>query len=495
MGGNFTSILRATFRLLIRNRPTLFGFSFAAFSVLTLASLSLLEITGILHSPYLGILTFLIMPLFMLFGMLLFALGLVRKPSKPYLTFDFAPDSPHDILHLNFSSPRTRQAFGMVGFLSGVNLFVFGITSYHGVVYMDSSEFCGKVCHTVMEPQFTAYQDSPHSHVECVHCHVGRGAEAFVEAKVAGLRQVYGVLFDSYERPIPPPHQSLRPARETCENCHAPAGAFSGDEVRVFSHFSDDEQTSPQQTVLVMHMGNESAPNGIHSWHLAPGRQVTYESLDEAHQQIVKVSVKEEDGSVRVYKSKALAPRLDGAASPMARTMDCLDCHSRPSHRFQMPEDAVDRALGTGKLDRRLPYVRRIAIEALSQTKGKDGDLERIAQHMVSYYKKSDPGLYETHQEQIAEAVEAVQALYRRNVFPKMNVTWGTYIDNGGHVHSAGCFRCHNDALVSNDGKTISQDCTVCHGVLALEESNPKILDDLGIARDAQAEAVAKSLQ
>jgi hypothetical protein len=63
----------------------------------------------------------------------------------------------------------------------------------------------------------------------------------------------------------------------------------------------------------------------------------------------------------------------------------------------------------------------------------------------------------------VTQAIVAAQDLYRRNVFPSMNVTWGSYPDNRGHAASLGCFRCHDDSHKAQDGSAISADCEYCH--------------------------------
>jgi hypothetical protein len=78
-------------------------------------------------------------------------------------------------------------------------------------------------------------------------------------------------------------------------------------------------------------------------------------------------------------------------------------------------------------------------------------------------------------------AAEAVRAIYLRNVFPEMKVTWGTYLNNVGHDDFPGCFRCHDDRHQAADGRVITQDCDACHAVLAMEEKDPKVLTDLGL--------------
>ena len=81
----------------------------------------------------------------------------------------------------------------------------------------------------------------------------------------------------------------------------------------------------------------------------------------------------------------------------------------------------------------------------------------------------------------VEAAATAVGAIYKRNIFPEMKVTWGTYPNNIGHRDFPGCFRCHDANHVTRDGKEISQDCAACHAVLAMEETDPKVLKDLGL--------------
>jgi hypothetical protein len=75
--------------------------------------------------------------------------------------------------------------------------------------------------------------------------------------------------------------------------------------------------------------------------------------------------------------------------------------------------------------------------------------------------------------------VQAIFLAYAENVFPEMRITWNTYANFAGHRDGTGCFRCHNEMLVQEDGRPISQDCRICHIVLAQEEENPAILQTL----------------
>ena len=138
--------------------------------------------------------------------------------------------------------------------------------------YMDSVTFCGQTCHTVMQPEYTAYQNSPHSHVECVKCHIGPGASWFVKSKLSGVGQVFAVTFNTYPKPIPTPVHNLRPARETCETCHWPQ-KYGEDRVQVINKFADDETNTITKTVLLMKIGGGNHGIGIHGTHLGAGRR------------------------------------------------------------------------------------------------------------------------------------------------------------------------------------------------------------------------------
>ena len=79
--------------------------------------------------------------------------------------------------------------------------------------------------------------------------------------------------------------------------------------------------------------------------------------------------------------------------------------------------------------------------------------------------------VYREHRALVESSGAAVQAIYLRNIFPDMKVTWGTHPNHIGHEDFLGCFRCHDDNHVSKDGKTISQSCDTCHNLLAQDES------------------------
>jgi cytochrome c1 len=375
------------------------------------------------NNPYYGLVVFVLLPA-------LFVIGLVLIPIGLFIKGRHVGGLRNAIPVVEWSSPRTFRLGLTIGILTMANITIVSAAAYQSISYMDSSQFCGTVCHSVMGPQYTRYQDSVHARVECVHCHVGSGAAAFVRYKMAGTRQLMSLTFNTYQRPIAPAQETLRPANETCESCHS-LQRLEKDRLRVFRHYSEDEQSSPKVNVLMMHVGR------IHQAHV--GRNIQYRAADDKHQVIPRVSV---DGKEYVG---------EGDASGETRTLDCIDCHNRPAHDFEMPAQAVDRAIAEGRLDRKRPFTKRDAVLALT------GKLP------------------------LQNAPEAVQKIYSENVFPQMNITFGSYPNNLGHDAFPGCFRCHDDAHKPQSGDTITQDCSTCHEMVAVEESDPEILKQLGM--------------
>jgi hypothetical protein len=174
--------------------------------------------------------------------------------------------------------------------------------------------------------------------------------------------------------------------------------------------------------------------------------------------------------------------------------MDCIDCHNRPTHIYQLPDHAMDQAMAAGEISVSLPFVKKKGLEILKQdyASGEEAGA-RIPAALAQYYQQSFPGIYAQHGAEIAQAGSALAGIYGRNVFPKMKVTWGTYPNNLGHMDFPGCFRCHDDQHSSSDGsRKIPQDCSTCHNLLAMDEANPKVLVDLGIVPATAENPAAK---
>lgn len=256
---------------------------------------------------------------------------------------------------------REKLMFLMVAGAIGIMLLIVG--GYQLVQFTDSVAFCGRLCHTVMYPEFTAYSASPHSRVLCYSCHVGSGADYLVRSKVSGVPFIFSTIFGTYDRPIPTPVANLRPARETCEECHRPE-RFTGDLVRVRTTFLTDEQNTRQVDSRVFRVGGGEAAvaSGIH-WHIAA--QVSYLALDKQRNEIAWVGA-ELGGYSSEYVDPAKAQEITPErVEKEKRLMDCIDCHNHVTHIFQSPSDLMDTAIVQGNIDSALPFIKKIVTDSL----------------------------------------------------------------------------------------------------------------------------------
>ena len=432
-------------------------------------------------NPYLGILQYLALPLVFFVGLLLIPLGIWLYNRKRRKTGDTGPFLPR-----GGELRRLGMFFVITSFL---NIVIGSHLLYGAVSYMDTDQFCGKSCHTVMQPEYVAYSHSPHARVACVDCHIGPGASWFVRSKISGTGQLFAVLLNTYPTPIPSPVKNLRPARDTCERCHWPE-RFSGDLFFTRTHYADDEQNTAASTVGLMRVGGQNwrGTIGIHGAHVDARGHMDYISTDGKRQVIPQVTYTGADGKVTVYTASDAKLKPEQLANAEHRRMDCMDCHNRPTHIFQMPETAVDQAMMTGNISPKLPFIKKQAVAALKQDyKDRDTGAREIASSLNGFYQTKYPQTYSGDAGQLKNAITAVQTIYLQNVFPEMKVTWGTYPNNLGHMEFTGCFRCHDGNHTSSDGRTISNDCATCHDLLAVEEKNPKILSDLGMTTPAAA--------
>jgi hypothetical protein len=430
-------------------------------------------------NPYLGLILLLILPAVFLLGLILMPIGILLRRHE----LARSGEIPHVYPKIDFTQPVFRQAALWVAGLTIANLAIFGIASYRGVEYMDSARFCGQTCHTVMQPEFTAYQASPHQRVSCVQCHIGPGAGWFVRSKVSGVRQIVAVTFHTYERPIPTPVEQLRPARETCEQCHWPQ-RFTGDKFIVRTKYSDDEKNTALTTVLLLKVGGRTFQGsvGIHGRHLNDHSRVQYISTDRQRQVIPEVDYLDDSGKTVAFISTDAKATPQELAAGEHRTMDCVDCHNRPTHVFQLPDRAVDEAMSEGRISPELPFIKKTAVQVLNASyPDRDTASRKIESSLQDWYRTSYPAVYRDKRPLVDQASSQVQAIYLRNIFPAMKITWGTYPNNLGHTDSLGCFRCHDGSHKSSDGRVIPNDCDTCHQLLAVDEANPKVLADLGM--------------
>jgi len=460
---------------LTRTRLGLAGAFVATITAIIIITLFALSLAGFEGGPYFGMLAFLILPMIFVGGLLLIPAGLWLERRR--VAHGGAARPPLPVLDLNDGHARNKLIW--IAGLTVLNLMIVTVATFKGVHVMESPAFCGS-CHTVMDPEFSAYSRSPHQRVRCVDCHIGPGASWFVKSKLSGAWQVVSVALDLYPRPIPTPVANLRPARDTCEQCHWPS-KFLGDKLRVITHHDDDEASTARQTVLVMRVGGARGPGGqgIHL-HVSPGVQVRYQS-DPKREHIGAVEVTRPDGSRHLFQPKgAAAPKPADLGPESWRSMDCIDCHNRPTHQFRPAEYELDQALETGRIDRTLPFVRREGLKALkgdwpSQAAARAG----IKEALLAFYGKERPEVLAGKKAAVEAAAAELSEAWSRNVWPQMKLGWGTYPSQLGHTEATGCFRCHDDQHVSADGRTISQDCNLCHTLLADGEVQPAILKEL----------------
>ncbi|MDP3718237.1 MAG: NapC/NirT family cytochrome c [Acidobacteriota bacterium] len=449
----------------LRNPITIAGAVLTTISVLLFLAFFLIELSGVIahENPYLGIVFFITLPALAVLGLLMIPLGVWRERRRRLA--GLAP-SLREWPRIDLNNSHTRAILFGIAVLTPVNLLILSAAAYKGVEAMDSVEFCGATCHEVMEPEYVAYQNGPHARVKCVSCHIGSGAGWFAKSKLSGTRQVFAVMLNTHSRPIPSPVHDLRPARETCAECHWPA-QFHGDKIETRHEFADDEANTESITTLRLRIGGidgTGRPGGIH-WHVAEENVVEYIALDRERQNIGYVKLTTADGETREYYSEGVTEAQ--LAVGERRRMDCVDCHNRPSHAFARSADrAVNEAMASGAIAKDLPFAKREAVAALTVPYPDRATADReIANRVSAFYRDGYPALWTSRQADIERAVKGVQTLHSRNVFPAMKVTFGTHPDNKGHMEFPGCFRCHNDEHKTRDGKVISQDCSTCHEV------------------------------
>jgi hypothetical protein len=292
---------------------------------------------------------------------------------------------------------------------------------------------------------------------------------------------LFAVAFNTYPRPIPTPVHNLRPARDTCEGCHWPQ-KYGADRLRVVDNFADDETNSRTKTALLMKIGGGGSGGvGIHGFHMREGALFEYAHSDEKRQTIPWVRYTSPEGKVMEYFAEGVTP--EQVKTLPVRVMDCIDCHTRPSHSFDLAGRAVNGAMSRNLISPSLPFAKKHSMEILQKTYGahEQAALE-IPRQFETIYREQHPEIYQQRRTEVDAAGKTLFSIWSRNVFPNMNVTWGTYPNNIGHTDFPGCFRCHDDAHASRDGsRKIGQDCNSCHNLLAMDEADPKILSDLGV--------------
>jgi nitrate/TMAO reductase-like tetraheme cytochrome c subunit len=438
-----------------RNWLSLSGFVIVLGSLFAFLLLFVVDTLASVSNPYIGILTYFVAPGFTVLGLALAITGALFRRRRLAKQAALAP-----VLTIDLTRPRDRKLLGY--FLAGSTAFLLitAIGTYHTYQFTESVAFCGRACHTVMEPEMVAYGNGSHARVACAECHIGPGATWYVRSKLSGAYQVYATLANKYPRPIPTPISNLRPAQETCEQCHWPQ-KFVGNLDRTLTHFLGDATNTVYQVRLLLKVGGADPTHGpvegIH-WHMNVANKVEYVATDAGRQTIPWVRLTDSRGVVTEFRSTDFTNKIDRSA---IRRMDCIDCHNRPAHVLQSPNDAVDLAMTVGQIDTTLPFVKTNALYALTRNYTNRTDALQGIATFLAYQYPGKPSINRT--------IASVQGLYTNNFFPEMRANWRVYPNNIGHKDWPGCFRCHDGKHQTADGTRMikANDCNACHKILA----------------------------
>ncbi len=453
----------------IKNWISISGTVITVFNLATIISLFLLNTAFGFGGSYIGLFIYIILPGFMIIGLLMIPIGMRINRKNARKATQEGKELNWPVIDFNAQTTRNAGMIFIVGTV--VLLIISSIGSYEAFHYTESVEFCGKLCHKVMEPEYTTYHGSAHERVACVECHVGEGAGWYVKSKLSGLYQVYSVIAKKYPQPIPTPIANLRPAQETCEHCHWPQ-KFYDDKLRVKnSYLTDENNTEVMLQMLVKTSTHETAGGvviGIHQ-HISPEVKIEYKPLENNRQVIPWVKyTNTKTGEEIVYVDNDLGLSQQQIDSLETRVMDCLDCHNRPSHNYNAPQNFVDVAMKSGKISKTLPGVKLAAMQVLYvDYSTKDSAMMAIQNSVNEYYTSTYPDIVTSRKTDIDAAITEIQNGYASNIFPFMKASWKSYPNNLGHMESNGCYRCHNNRHSTSEGRVISKDCNLCHNIKA----------------------------
>ncbi|VAX16415.1 hypothetical protein MNBD_NITROSPINAE03-157 [hydrothermal vent metagenome] len=440
-------------------------------AIITIGGLLLLALFTLVYmasaevmNPYYGALGFLGLPVLILAGAGMVVVGRLIFRDSP---------GQEPFWAQQFNIKDEKKALIIFGVSIGACVVFFGLSGAQTAKFMDSTNFCGQTCHSVMEPEAVSHANSTHSTIKCVRCHVGEGVQGLLISKIRGAWQVFSVLTNQYERPIPAPVKTLPSSEDTCKTCHD-TGKDSPENMKLYTSFKDDEKSSRVMSAIVIDPGSSrpGAARGIHA-HVSKGLKIRYYTLDKKRHFITWVESKSPQGT-RVWSMEGETPPVIRAVRKTSkgrpiytiegkgemREMDCVDCHNRAGHNFPDPEVLVDNMLAKGEIDPLLPYAKRVALKALMAA-GEGPKLEaegKIYSELAAAWPMDD-------------SVTRISALLAdaagKYLYPRMNIGWGTYENLNRHSRDQGCFRCHNQRMKDKNGKNLSQDCDSCHDMVA----------------------------
>ncbi|WP_051360765.1 NapC/NirT family cytochrome c [Desulfuromonas sp. TF] len=446
----------------VKNWTSLAGVVIALISLFMIVFLFAVTVFFDAHAAYLGLVVYILLPSVMIAGLILIPVGMLLKIRREHRE-GLSPEPGWPKVDLNNPGHRNAALIFFVG--TSLLLFASAIGSYEAFHYTESTAFCGTLCHSVMEPEHVAHKTSAHARVACVACHVGPGADWYVRSKLSGMYQVYAVLTDVYPRPIPTPIENLRPARTVCEQCHWPQ-KFYAYTYRAETHYLPDEKNTRWDIGLTLRVGAPHSAvgfeEGIH-WHINPQVKIEYLPLDEKREQIARVRYTNlESGEVKIYRNPALAQ--EGGEAGEMRTMDCIDCHNRPSHRYLPPNRFVDNAMANGSIPADLPWIKAATVPLCEQEFASREEAEEILRAgVLNFYRQEHPEILEQRMADVEKAIAGFLAAFNENIFPYMKARWSAYPEHIGHLVFNGCFRCHAEGFATEEGEPIRSGCNDCH--------------------------------
>ena len=445
------------------NSITYLGVMLSVFILVCELFLFAIDFFSATPSVYLGLLTYVLLPPFLTIGLILIPVGAHFK--KNHVLHGLGEKKPKPIvIDLSLSTHQNALAIFMIGTVA--LLIMTAIGSYKAFNYTESTQFCGVTCHGIMKPEYTTHNQSPHERVKCVDCHVGSGANWYLHYKVAGTRMVVKAIDGTYDRPIPAPVETLRPAKETCEECHWPGKAFSAIQLEKRYYADDPSQTPPWSINLLMHVGG--GPNGgagIHA-HMYYGNDIYYVAEDEKHQKITWIKTVNKAGKAVIFMTEDSPYKKIDPPAEKIRKMDCIDCHNRATHRFEAPDVLMNRALAHGDISPAIPMIKAKGVDVLGASYSSSGEaIQKIRASLLKYYSTKQATYYSGHEAQLEGAIMNITLLYEQNFFPEMKSRWDVYPDNIGHMISQGCFRCHDEQHKTKTGEVISRNCKLCHTI------------------------------
>ena len=464
-------------RTLFRHPLAALGGALFLSGCMALAILVMIDFTAATDNPYRSLVTFVAVPAIITLGFFLFLLsiwiqvkGARKRGEKVRFNLSIDPTDPNYMRNL--------------WYFLGLSAFLIAAVAYSGSKAYDATDsvaFCGETCHEVMHPQSVTYRNSPHARVDCVACHIGPGASFWVKSKVDGTRQIFAAALNTFSRPIETPIANLRPAQETCEECHWPQ-QFYGQKLVARTYYRTDEENTPWTINLLMKIGGGNsrtgAQEGIH-WHMLINNSIEYIAADRKRMDILWVRQITSSGDTIIYTDSE-AGDVPNPNDPEVevRRFDCMDCHNRPSHKFEPPATSLNLAISNRAISPKLPYIRQVGLDLLNaKYTTREEAHGAISTGIAKYYQDEYPDAVDSFSEEIQEATGALLGIYDNNFFPEMNTDYRARENHLSHFVNDGCFRCHDGSMQSADGKVIGKDCTTCHLIVAQGPS--EVLEEL----------------